>query len=139
MTIKTVETIRFDIFIAGDLNQAKEACREHCMLFGLCVTVEPVTYIYTGGEESGVRVGLINYPRFPSTHDELLTKAQALAVLLMERLCQHSFSIVGPNLTEWHSRRPENTLSSRQQALAGELVKEGHAMADAICLAMIEK
>lgn len=106
MKIETTDSMRFDIFIAGDCDQAKQVCREHCMAVGLCVTVEPVAYIYTGGEESGVRVDLINYARFPSTHDELLAKAQALAVLLMERLCQHSFSIVGPNLTEWHSRRP---------------------------------
>jgi hypothetical protein len=107
MKIETANSMRFDIFIAGDLDQAKQVCREHCFSVGLCVTVEPVAYIYTGGEESGVRVGLINYPRFPSTHDELLAKAQALAAALMERLCQHSYSIVGPHLTEWHSRRPQ--------------------------------
>ncbi len=102
----TASTIRFDIFIAGDLAQAKQVCREHCFAVGLCVTVEPVTYIYTGGEEAGVRVGLINYPRFPSSPDELGDKARALAALLMERLCQHSYSIVGPETTEWYSRRP---------------------------------
>lgn len=106
MKIETTNSLRFDIFIAGDFDQAKQVCREHCMAVGLCVTVEPVAYIYTGGEESGVRVGLINYARFPTMHDELLAKAQTLATLLMERLCQHSFSIVGPHLTEWHSRRP---------------------------------
>jgi hypothetical protein len=115
MTIQTSDTIRFDIFIAGDLAQVKQVCREHCMAVGLCVTVEPVTYIYTGGEESGVRVGLINYPRFPSTHDDLLAKAQTLAALLMERLCQHSYSIVGPHLTEWHSRRPGAEPRARKQ------------------------
>lgn len=135
MKIETSDSARFDIFIAGDLDQAKQVCREHCMAVGLCVTIEPVTYIYTGGEESGVRVGLINYPRFPSTHDELLEKAATLAGLLMNRLCQHSFSIVGPNHTSWYSRRPESALSPRQNALAGELAKEGHSMADAISLA----
>lgn len=99
-------TIRFDIFIAGGLEQAKQVCREHCFDVGLCVTVEPVSYIYTGGEEAGVRVGLINYPRFPSTQDELCGKAGALADLLMRRLHQHSYSIVGPDETRWFSRRP---------------------------------
>lgn len=102
-----IPTIRFDIFIAGDWAVAKQVCREHCFLAGLCVTVEPVAYIYTGGEEDGVRVGLINYPRFPSSHDELLNKARELAETLMHRLCQHSFSVVGPNQTEWYSRRPQ--------------------------------
>jgi ferredoxin len=104
----TCPTIRFDIFIAGDRDQAKQACREYCFAVGLCVTVEPVAYIYTGGEETGVRVGIINYPRFPSTHDELREKARQLASALMVRLCQHSYSIVGPDETEWFSRRPES-------------------------------
>lgn len=99
-------TFRFDIFIAGDLAQAKQVCREYCLNVGLCVTVEPVEFIYTGGEEIGVRVGLINYPRFPTTEDALLGHAAALATILMQRLCQHSYSIVGPRETEWFSRRP---------------------------------
>lgn len=103
----SASTLRFDIFIAGDLEQAKQACREYCFDVGLCVTVEPVSYIYTGGEEAGVRVGLINYPRFPAFHDEIREKARGLADMLMRRLCQHSYSIVGPNETEWYSRRPE--------------------------------
>lgn len=105
MTPTISPTIRFDIFIAGDFDQAKHICREHCFEAGLCVTVEPVSYIYTGGEETGVRVGLINYPRFPTTHDELREKARALADRLMLGLFQHSYSIVGPDETEWFSRR----------------------------------
>jgi len=100
-------TIRFDIFIAGDIEQAKQVCRQYCLDIGLCVTVEPVTYIYTGGEESGIRVGLINYPRFPTTTTALREKAEGLADRLMDGLCQHSFSIVGPDETTWYSRRPE--------------------------------
>lgn len=100
-------TIRFDIFIAGDLAQAKQACREFCRR-GLCVTVEPVAYIYTGGEEAGVRVGLINYPKFPSTADALQQTARDLAEALRERLCQDSYSIVGPETTEWFSTRETN-------------------------------
>lgn len=102
----SVPTIHFDIFIAGDHQQAKQVCREYCLEVGLCVTVEPVDYIYTGGEEAGVRVGLINYPRFPSTDEELLLRARELADRLMHRLCQHSYSIAGPDTTEWVSRRP---------------------------------
>lgn len=106
LDMQTALTIRFDIFIAGDLAQAKQVCREFCFEIGLCVTVEPLDYIYTGGEEAGVRVSLINYPRFPTTEHELEGKASALANRLMERLCQHSYSIVGPRETVWFSRRP---------------------------------
>lgn len=98
-------SFRFNIYIAGDLSQAKQVCREHCFEVGLCVTVEPVTYIYTGGEEEGVRVGLFNYPRFPADRTTLAAKADALAQLLMRRLCQHSYSIEGPDETVWFSRR----------------------------------
>lgn len=105
-------TIRFDIFMAGDLAQAKQVCREYCFAVGLCVAVEPVDFIYTGGEESGVRIGLINYPRFPATFEALHLRASELAELLMLRLCQHSYSIVGPGQTEWFSRRPPETTSS---------------------------
>lgn len=98
-------TIRFDIFIAGDLSQAKQVCREFCFAQGLCVTVEPVSYIYTGGEETGVRVGIINYPRFPTDKSTLRNTAMALAHRLMEAMCQHSFTVAGPDETEWFSRR----------------------------------
>jgi hypothetical protein len=101
------DTIRFDIFIAGDIDQAKQICREWCLKVGACVTVEPVSYIYTGGEEAGVRIGIINYPRFPSAQEDLNSKARSLASALLHGLHQLSCSIVGPNKTEWISRRPE--------------------------------
>lgn len=104
--ITTATTIRVDIFIAGDLEQAKQVCREWCMEVGACVTVEAVSYIYTGGEEAGVRVGFINYPRFPSDADTIFNRASGLADRLLVRLCQHSYSIVGPEKTTWYSRRP---------------------------------
>jgi hypothetical protein len=103
--LESAPTIRFDIYIAGDLAQTKQVCREFCMK-GLCVTVEPITYIYTGGQEDGVRVGIINYPRFPSDAESLRKTAHDLAVMLLDRLCQHSYSLVGPDITEWFSRRP---------------------------------
>jgi len=108
MKHETAPTIRIEIFIAGDYQQAKQACREWCMEVGACVTVEPVDYIYTGGEEAGVRVGFINYPRFPSDRETLLDRAGQLADKLMNRLCQHSFSIVAPDHTVWVSQRKED-------------------------------
>lgn len=105
--ITQADTVRYDIFMAGDVVQAKQVCREYCFEVGLCVTIEPVDFIYTGGEESGFRVGMINYPRFPTTLEALHERATALADRLMNRLCQQSYSIVGPGLTVWFSRRPE--------------------------------
>lgn len=103
--MKTQPTIRFDIFMAGDLAQAKQVCREYCFTAGLCVHLEAVDFIYTGGEESGFKVGLINYPRFPTEESALRVTALALADSLMNRLCQQSYCLVGPTNTEWFSRR----------------------------------
>lgn len=103
--IQTVDTLRYDIFIAGDIVQAKQVCREFCFEVGQCVTVEPLDFIYTGGEESGVRVGLINYPRFPSSNEKLWDTATTLADRLLARMCQHSYSIVGIDKTVRFSRR----------------------------------
>lgn len=100
-------TIRFDIFIAGDYHLAKKVCREWALEVGACVTVERVDYVYTGGEEAGVRIGLINYPRFPTACEELKEKTRDIAHRLMIGLSQLSYSIVGPEETEWVSRRPE--------------------------------
>lgn len=106
MEIKYAPTLQIFIYMAGDLAQAKQVCREYCFEHGLCVTVEPVTYIYTGGEEAGFRVGFINYPRFQTTPQALGATATALADALLDRLYQHSYSIVGLDETKWFSRRP---------------------------------
>lgn len=107
MQIKAEPTIRFDIYMAGDIAQAKQVCREYCFAVGLCIHVEPVDFIYTGGEEAGFKVGLVNYPRFPSDSDALRAKAFNLADMLQVRLCQHSYLVVGPDRTEWSSRRED--------------------------------
>lgn len=96
------------IFVAGDETKAREICRAYCDEIGLCVTVTPTTYVYTGGEEAGV-VGLINYPRFPSTPPEIFAKAEALALRLIDGLGQESASIQSPLLTVWISFREAGT------------------------------
>lgn len=101
-------TIRFDIYMAGDLAQAKQVCREFCFSVGFCVHIEPVDFIYTGGEESGFKVGLVNYPRFQTDYGVLLDKARKLGSELQQRLCQHSYLVVGPDSTEWHTRREDS-------------------------------
>ena len=104
-TTKTAPTFRFDIFMAGDIAVATQTCREFCMAVGLCVTIEPVEYVYTGGQETGFRVGLMNYPRFPTTEVLLSATAEALADKLRLDCCQHSYSIQGKNETIWSTTR----------------------------------
>jgi hypothetical protein len=106
MTRTKAPSYSVSIYIAGDLDAARAACREHTLAVGLCVTLEPVEYVYTGGLEAGVRVGLINYPRFPAEPAAIWSRAVALAELLVERLHQETASVVGPDRTLWLSRRP---------------------------------
>lgn len=105
--MKTVSATTFtaDIYIAGDAASARHVCRKYCMDTGFCVTVAECEFVYTGGQESGVRVGIINYPRFPDSPENLLTRAMDLAERLRAELCQHSYSIVTPDTTIWVSER----------------------------------
>ena len=106
MSVLSNPSYPISIFIAGDVDEARKICRAFCFNVGLCVTVTPTEYIYTGGQEAGVIVGLINYPRFPSSPDNLLTLARQLADDLMRGLHQHSYTVQTPAETHWFSRRP---------------------------------
>lgn len=104
-------TYTASIYLGGDYAEAQRLCRRACEI-GLCVTVEPIEFIYTRGQEAGVRVGLINYPRFPAEPAEIFAKAEALANELIEGLCQSSASIVATDRTVWLSRREETTANA---------------------------
>lgn len=93
------------IFIAGDVHTAENICRAYCNEVGLCVTVTPTNYIYTGGNQAGVIVGLINYPRFPAEPREIWNKAEALGHKLREGLFQESFTIQASDKTMFFSWR----------------------------------
>lgn len=104
----TVETYTIRLCMAGDIESAKRLLRQACYPpnEGLCVTISPTTFIYTGGEEAGFEVGFVNYPRFPTTPDQLWGRALAIANGLISSLCQWSALLIGPDRTEWINRRP---------------------------------
>ena len=93
------------LYIAGDYNKAQEICRQFCMEQGFCVSLERNTYIYTGGQEDGIKVTIVNYPRFPKDPIQLDSYAHALLRLLIEGLHQGSGLMVTPTETFWYSRR----------------------------------
>lgn len=66
---------------------------------GLCVTLTPTKFIYADGWENGCIIGLINYPRFPDTPDNIKKKAVKLATILLNQFKQYKVSIVCPNKT----------------------------------------
>ena len=66
---------------------------------GLCVTIQDVEYVYTGGKEFGYKIQLIQYPRFPKPEFEILLDAVNLAHILMDRLIQFRCTIITPTKT----------------------------------------
>lgn len=108
MTEKTVPSFNVDIHMAGDINAAGLIIQRYAAETGLCVTLTPQSYIYTGGREEGFRVGFINYPRFPKEAGDIVARAHDLARNLRVQLGQHSYSIVTPVETTWVSTRLED-------------------------------
>ncbi len=92
MEFKKCFTESTRIFIAGNIDIAKQYCREYFYDNPGCVTITPTTYIYTGGEEEGVIIEFINYARFPydkTPKDHIME----FTITLAKKLCQKSCSI----------------------------------------------
>lgn len=106
--VMVVPTIEYTIWVGMEeqdrglthhAHEVEKVCQEYVNDVGLCITITPTKYIYSNGSELGVRIGLINYPRFPSKKDELEEKALELARRLMKALGQKRVSVVGPDET----------------------------------------
>lgn len=91
------------IFIAGDINEIKSCCRKYCFDIGLCVTVTAVEYIYTGGQEAGAEIGLINYPRFESSPEDVKNTALDLGENLRDYCNQNSFLVMDSKSAIWNT------------------------------------
>lgn len=133
-----VKSYPVSIFIAGEPWRAQNVCSDFCNAVGLCVTVTEAAYEFTGGYEQGVIVGLINYPRFPSTPEAIWERAEQLASILCERLDQQSYTIQAPDKTVWFSHRAEDIASAAGAGTAetrnvaqGEARQSGAQSADA--------
>ena len=100
-------TLRYQLYLSGPIEIAKQVIRRECLREGLCVTIEPAMFIYTGGEETGYVVGLLNYPRFPSDELKLRQRARDLMLLLLEETFQESALLIGPSTTEWVTKRKQ--------------------------------
>jgi len=83
----------------ASIDEVKKICQDYVDNIGLCVTVTPTEFIYTNGNEPGVIVGLINYPRFPKKGFEIIKLANELGKKLMVQLEQCRISIVYPQST----------------------------------------
>lgn len=103
--VSRTHTVR--LYLSGPIEVAKQAIRADTLRAGLCVTIEPTTYIYTGGEEAGYVVGLLNYPRFPCEPQELEDRARDLMHKLLTATHQHSALMVTPECSEWVTVREQ--------------------------------
>lgn len=101
MKILIENTYTAEICCAGNYELAKETCQNYCDLIGLCVTIEKCEYIYTGGNENGIKIRLVNYPRFPKENEEIIKLAMQLALLLIKKLDQQTALIITPEKTIW--------------------------------------
>ncbi|UQY33558.1 hypothetical protein K8U54_17800 [Pseudomonas fulva] len=105
MNTTVADTHWVRIYLSGPIEVAKQIIRQECLREGLCVTIEATNFIYTGGEELGYVVGLINYPRFPSQPEAITARARQLMHLLLDGTHQHSALMMTPHETEWITHR----------------------------------
>lgn len=107
MIYKQCDSYWVKIYIAGPIEVAKQIIRREAKAQGMCVTIEPTTYVYTGGEEVGYVVGFINYPRFPASPDDIWARADKLAETLKQETYQSSYTIMDPNKSFFVTDRKE--------------------------------
>lgn len=92
--IMTASAYKVEVFIgADDFNLATDLCTDFCTKVGLCVTVEALNFAYSNGSCAGVRIGLINYARFPKSQEQIWDTALGLAHFLKQSLGQGSFTV----------------------------------------------
>ena len=102
-TITTVPTYQATIYcglresyggVIHSTEYAGQICKEYVDSIGLCVTVTKTEFIYNGGREPGVIIGLINYPRFPMKPEVIRLRAITLATLLKDAFNQKRVTVV---------------------------------------------
>jgi len=107
---KAARAYKVEIFMAGNITLAQLFCEEYCNEVGLCVTVTPTTYVFTGGQEEGFIVGLINYARFATDNHEkdridIWSHAMSLADRLKTALGQGSYTVQNDKVSHFYSER----------------------------------
>jgi hypothetical protein len=104
-TVRACEAWTVTLYIGGPVEEAKRALSVIAAKVGVCWSVEPTEFIYSGGREQGVIVRQIAYARFPSSADDAMTDMLMVGEGLMEHLGQGSFTVIGPDKSMFVSRR----------------------------------
>jgi|SRR5690348_13181163 len=101
--MNTIDTFTANIYVGakegydGKIHTYQEAhyiLQEYCNDIKLAVTLSETRFIYVDGYEYGFVIGLINYPRFPSTPQEITTRALEIAQIFLKEFNQNRISIV---------------------------------------------
>ena len=106
MGLKRLPAFSACIEMAGDIATAKMIINKKFYTMGGCVTVEPLTFIYTGGTEEGMRIKFINYPRFPDTEEAVKEATMSLAGELMRELNQKTAVVLTTTENIWLNANP---------------------------------
>jgi hypothetical protein len=85
--------------IIHSIDDIRKMCDDYVNEIGDCVTITPTEFRYVNGNEPGVIVGYINYPRFPRTEEEITARALVLAKRLKIGLGQIRVSVTTPDKT----------------------------------------
>jgi hypothetical protein len=107
MEIKKVRTYWVRIYMAGDIDRAKNIISDYVWENPQCANVYETEYIYTGGREKGFCAEFINYPRFNMAKSKIYRDAEMLAERLMNGLNQISYTIESSNMSVFYSRRED--------------------------------
>lgn len=86
-------------WVNRQLVTAEAICKDYCDEHSFCFTVEPTKFFYKNGWEHGVKVGLINYPRFEPGKELIREHALQIAKMLKEAFEQKRVSIVFDDVT----------------------------------------
>ena len=108
MNSKSVKTYTATIYVGSRIGysesilpyyQAMQWLQEYCNKVGLCVSIVATDFIYTNGNEPGIAIGLINYPRFESTPEKIQAQAIEIAEKMLSLMEQNRVTIVFPDTT----------------------------------------
>jgi len=80
-------------------DEAERILQNYCDNNPLCVTLKQIEYIYKDGNEMGFEIGLINYPRFPDTKENITQKALEIGMIFLEKFNQYKISVVSTDKT----------------------------------------
>lgn len=85
--------------IEHTIDEVYDICQKYVNTIKYCVTVTPTKFIYVNGNENGVIIGLINYPRFPNTQKKIREISFNLSDIFLNQFKQYRISVTTPNKT----------------------------------------